>query len=61
MVFSLYTFKRLSYAAGYSSEADPKQIGKWYTLWKVEHKPHRVSAELYCLMSQSRDYKRLSL
>ena len=56
MVFYLYTFKRLSYAAGYSSEASPKQFGKWYTRWKVDHKPHRVSAELYCLMLQNRNF-----
>ena len=28
--------------------------GKWYTRSKVEHKPHEVSAELCCLMSQSK-------
>ena len=37
------------------------KFGKWYTRWKVDHKPHRVSAELYCLMLQSRDFKWLSL
>ena len=47
MDFSLYSFKSLSYAAGYSPEASPNQFGKWYTRWKVDHEPHKVSAELY--------------
>ena len=57
MDFSLYSFKSLYYAAGYSPEASPKQFGKWYTRWKVDHEPHKVSAELYYFMSQSRDFK----